>query len=75
MALVVKHQVAVAVGKGDFERGLDVQPRAPSRILLRRVGVGDVEGSPLAASARPVETDRWPRAARPNRAAAIRRAD
>src|SRR5271165_6290489 len=49
---VVRHQVAVAVGKGDLERGLLKQPRAPAGVLLWRVVVGRVERSPLALRVR-----------------------
>ena len=47
VALVVQHQVAVAVGEGDLERRLHEQPRPPARVLLRRGGVRRVERGPL----------------------------
>ena len=47
VALVVEHQVAVAIGKCDLKGRLVEQARAPARVLLRRVGVGAIEGGPL----------------------------
>ncbi len=43
----MKHQIAIAIGESDFERGLGEQTRAPACVLLRRSGVRRIEGSHL----------------------------
>src|SRR5882724_3704990 len=43
----MKHQIAIAVGKTGFQRGLGKQPRAPGGVFLRRSGVRRIERCPL----------------------------
>ncbi len=43
----VKHQIAIAIGEADFERGFREQTCTPACILLRGGGGGRVERSPL----------------------------
>src|SRR5208282_3989664 len=41
----MKHQIAIAIGEGDFESRLGKQTRAPACILLRRCRVWRIKGS------------------------------
>src|SRR6266550_6696210 len=43
----MQHQVAIAIGKTDFQRWLGKQSSTPGRVLLRRCGVRRIERSPL----------------------------
>jgi hypothetical protein len=48
VALVMKDEIAIAVGEGDLESGLDVKAVPPACVLLRCSGVGGIEGSGFA---------------------------
>src|SRR6478672_10623105 len=43
----MKHQIAIAIGEADFERGFGEQSRTPAGVLLRCGGGGRIERSPL----------------------------
>ncbi len=48
VAVVVEDEVAVAIGESDLESRFDEEARAPAGVLLRRGGVGGIEGRGLA---------------------------
>src|SRR5215475_4267 len=47
---IVENEIAVAVGKCDFEAGLHVETGAPARIFLGSCGGAHVEGGPFRIS-------------------------
>ncbi len=48
VAVVVQHQIAIAVGERDLEGRFNKESSAPACVLLRRVCVGSVKGGPFA---------------------------